>query len=159
MTDTTNITFSELKIGDCSKLSHQVTESDIRLFAASSGDNNPAHLDAEYASHTRFGHTIAHGMYSGVLISRVLGTQFPGPGTIYLSQSLKFCAPVLPNDTMTIVLEVVALSDHKPVATLSCSITNQDEVVVCEGESVVLVPTEKQTVAMPPLPAFTEIDY
>ncbi|MEK9767198.1 MAG: MaoC/PaaZ C-terminal domain-containing protein [Thalassolituus sp.] len=153
---TTNRPFSSLAVGDSDHLTHTVTEGDIRLFAASSGDNNPVHLDAEYASQTRFGHTIAHGMYSGVLVSRLLGTKFPGPGTIYLSQTLKFCSPVSPGDTLTVSAEVISLHPKKPVVTLACRITNQDGILVTEGESVVLAPTEQQTVEMPPLPRFEE---
>ena len=153
---TTNRPFSSLSIGDTDQLSHTVTEGDIRLFAASSGDNNPVHLDADYARETRFGHTIAHGMYSGVLVSRLLGTKFPGPGTIYLSQTLKFCSPVSPGDTLTVAAEVVSLHAEKPVVTLACRITNQEGVLVTKGESVVLAPTEQQTVVMPNLPHFKE---
>ncbi|WP_301179935.1 MaoC/PaaZ C-terminal domain-containing protein [Thalassolituus sp. UBA3500] len=156
MSSTINHAYSSLSIGDSDQLTHTVTEGDIRLFAASSGDNNPVHLDHDYAEHSRFGGVIAHGMYSGVLISRMLGTQFPGPGTIYLSQTLNFRAPVRPGDTLTVNVEVIALHEHKPVATLACTVTNQNDELVTDGESVVLVPKESKRVKMPEVPVFEE---
>ena len=156
MSSTINHSYSSLTIGDSDSLVHTATEGDIRLFAASSGDNNPVHLDHDYAEHSRFGGVIAHGMYSGVLISRMLGTQFPGPGTIYLSQTLNFRAPVRPGDTLTVNVEVIALHEHKPVATLACTVTNQNDELVTDGESVVLVPKESKRVKMPEVPVFEE---
>lgn len=157
MSSTTNHAYSSLKIGDGDQLSHIVTEADVRLFAASSGDNNPVHLDHEYAERSRFGGVIAHGMYSGILISRMLGTQFPGPGTIYLSQSLNFKAPVRPGDTLNVKVEVKTLHESKPVATLACLVTNQNDELVTDGEAVVLVPKEAKEVEMPPLPRLEEV--
>ena len=158
MSSTINQAYSSLTIGDSDLLIHTVTKGDIRLFAASSGDNNPVHLDHNYAEHSRFGGVIAHGMYSGVLISRMLGTQFPGPGTIYLSQTLNFRAPVRPGDILTVKVEVTVLHEHKPVATLACTVTNQNDELVTDGESVVLVPKEAEEVEMPSLPRFEEVE-
>ena len=157
MSSTINHAYSSLTIGDSDLLIHTVTEGDIRLFAASSGDNNPVHLDHNYAEHSRFGGVIAHGMYSGVLISRMLGTQFPGPGTIYLSQTLNFRAPVRPGEILTVKVEGTVLHEHKPVATLACTVTNQNDELVTDGESVVLVPKEAEEVEMPSLPRFEEV--
>ena len=157
MSSTINHAYSSLSIGDSDQLTHTVTEGDVRLFAASSGDNNPVHLDHDYAEHSRFGGVIAHGMYSGVLISRMLGTQFPGPGTIYLSQTLNFRAPVRPGDRLTVNVEVIALHEHKPVATLACTVINQNDELVTDGESVVLVPKDAKEVEMPVLPRFEEV--
>ena len=157
MSLTINHAYSSLTIGDSDSLVHTVTEGDIRLFAASSGDNNPVHLDHDYAEHSRFSGVIAHGMYSGVLTSRMLGTQFPGPGTIYLSQTLNFRAPVRPGDTLTVKVEVTELHESRPVATLACTVTNQNDELVTDGESVVLVPKEAKGVEMPLLPRFEEV--
>lgn len=155
-TRVTNFVFSEIQTGDTAEFSHTVSNHDIRLFAAASGDNNPVHLDPHYGEQSRFGHNIMHGMYSGALISRMLGTQFPGPGTIYLSQNLSFRFPVSAGDTLTVRVEVTALHPKKPVVTLACTVTNQDGTVVTTGESVVLAPTEKETLELPPLPEMRE---
>lgn len=156
MTQVTNHIFSEMSIGDSSVFHHQVSDHDIRLFAAASGDNNPVHLDPAYGAQSRFGHNIMHGMFSGALISRMLGTQFPGPGTIYLSQDLSFRFPVSAGDTLTVRVEVTALHPKKPVVTLACTVTNQDGTLVTTGESVVLAPTERETLTLPPLPVMRE---
>src|SRR3974377_1720792 len=97
-----NRTFDEIKIGDIATLERTLTEQDILLFAVMSGDINPAHVDPEYAMSSRFREVIGHGMWSGALISTVLGTVFPGPGTIYLGQNLRFRRPVKVGDTITV---------------------------------------------------------
>lgn len=97
-----NRPFAEIRVGDGASLVRLVTERDIQLFAAVSGDVNPAHVDALYAKTSHFQEIIAHGMLGGALISTVLGTQFPGPGTIYLDQTLKFLKPVHIGDTLTV---------------------------------------------------------
>ena len=152
MSTVRNVPFSELRCGEAQTMKHTVTRRDIELFAASSGDNNPVHLDEDYASKTRFGRTIMHGMFSGALISRMLGTQFPGPGTIYLSQHLDFCAPVYCGDELTLHMTVESIHPEKPVATLHCDIVNQDGITVTVGTSVVLVPRTEETTMLPPLP-------
>src|SRR5579872_818677 len=96
-----NKTFDEIKVGDAATLTHALTKKDIMLFAIMSGDVNPAHLDSEYAKKDIFHQIVAHGMWSASFISTILGTQLPGPGTIYLGQSLKFHKPVFIGDTIT----------------------------------------------------------
>jgi len=97
-----NYTFSEIDIGDSAELTRALTLQDIQAFAAVSGDTNPAHLDPEYANASLFHGVIGHGMWGGSLISTLLGTIFPGPGTIYLEQSLRFSKPVRIGDTLTV---------------------------------------------------------
>jgi phosphate acetyltransferase len=116
-----NRTFDEIKIGDIATLERTLTEQDIMLFAVMSGDINPAHVDPEYAMSSRFREVIGHGMWSGALISTVLGTMFPGPGTIYLGQNLRFRRPVV----------------------LETECVNQDGEVVVSGTAEVIAPTEK----------------
>ena len=96
-----NHPFEQLRVGDSAELTRVLTEADIALFATVSGDINPAHLDPAYASHTRFGRVIGHGLWSASLISAVLGTRLPGPGTVYLRQDLRFLAPVALGDEVT----------------------------------------------------------
>ena len=99
-----NRTFDELAIGDSASMVRIVGRDDIDLFAAVSGDTNPAHLDASFAAGDIFGHVVAHGMWTGALVSAALGTRLPGPGTIYLGQDLRFCKPVAPGDTITVTV-------------------------------------------------------
>ncbi len=115
-----------------------ITDEIIQSFADLTGDHNPLHLDDSYAASTRFGRRIAHGMLAAGLISATLANDLPGPGTIYLSQSLQFKAPVYPGDTITATVEVKALRPGKPLVTLATTCTKQDGTVVLEGEAVVL---------------------
>lgn len=131
---------------------HKVTEQDLILFAAVSGDHNPVHLDAEYAATTPFKGQIAHGMFTGALISAALAMNLPGPGTVYLGQTLSFRKPVMIGDMLSVVLEVTGKHEAKPVVTLACTVTNQDGKVVATGESTVMAPTEKMTVTAPDVP-------
>src|SRR3974390_1756665 len=101
-----NCTFDELKVGQSASLVRIVGRDDIDLFAAVSGDVNPAHLDATFAATDLFGHIVAHGMWTGALVSAVLGTKLPGPGTIYLEQALRFRRPIGPGDTITVTVTV-----------------------------------------------------
>jgi 3-hydroxybutyryl-CoA dehydratase len=116
-----------------------ITDEMIRLFADLSGDNNPVHLDDAYARTTRFGRRIAHGMIAAGLISATLANDLPGPGTVYLSQTLQFKAPVFPGDAITTTVEVKSIRPDKPIVTLATFCKNQDGKVVLEGEAVVLV--------------------
>ncbi len=125
--------------GDTTTRSMTVTDETIRGFAEVTGDTNPVHLDDDYAAGTRFGRRIAHGMIAAGLISATLANDLPGPGTVYLSQSLKFKLPVYPGDTVTATVEVLTVREDKPIVTLSTVCTNQDDAVVLEGEAVVLV--------------------
>ena len=115
-----------------------ITDEMIRTFAELSDDTNPVHLDDAYAATTRFGKRIAHGMIAASLISAALANDLPGPGTVYLSQSLQFKAPVYPGDTVTAIIEVKSVREDKPIATLTTTCVNQDNVTVIEGEAVVL---------------------
>ena len=137
-----NYTYDDLKVGDQGSMQRTLRPEDIQLFALASGDLNPAHLDADYAAKTPFKTVIAHGMWGGALISAVLGTRFPGPGTIYLSQTLRFSAPVRVGDTLTITLTVKEKHDEKRRVVLDCSCTNQNGKVVIAGEAAVLPPSE-----------------
>lgn len=128
-----------LKPGDKVSRTTVITDDMIRAFAALTGDTNPVHLDDVYAAGTRFGRRIAHGMIAAGLISATLANDLPGPGTIYLSQTLQFKAPVYPDDTITTTVEVKSARPDKPIVTLGTVCSNQDNVVVLEGEAVVLI--------------------
>ena len=116
-----------------------ITDEMIRSFAELTGDSNPVHLDDAYAAGTRFGRRIAHGMIAAGLISAALANDLPGPGTVYLSQTLQFKAPLFPGDTITTTVAVKTVRPDKPIVTLGTVCTNQDQKVVLEGEAVVLV--------------------
>jgi 3-hydroxybutyryl-CoA dehydratase len=128
-----------LNPGDTSSRTTTITDEMIRAFAELSGDSNPVHLDDVYAAGTRFGRRIAHGMIAASLISATLANDLPGPGTVYLSQTLQFKAPVFPGDTLTTRVEVKSVRPDKPIVTLATVCRNQSDVVVLEGEAVVLV--------------------
>ncbi len=132
--------FEDLRVGQTARLGKTVTEADILMFAAVSLDTNPVHLNEEAAKASIFGTRIAHGMLSAGLISAVLGTQLPGPGTLYMSQQLRFRAPVKIGDTVTATVEVTALNAEKKRATLKTTCVVGDEVVI-EGEAYVQVPS------------------
>lgn len=127
--------------GDKASRTTTITDEMIRAFADLTGDTNPVHLDDDYAAGTRFGRRIAHGMIAAGLISATLANDLPGPGTVYLSQTLQFKAPVYPGDTITTTVEVKNVRPDKPIVTLATVCKNQDEKVVLEGEAVVLVTT------------------
>jgi 3-hydroxybutyryl-CoA dehydratase len=128
-----------LNPGDKASRTTTITDEMIRTFAILTGDNNPVHLDDTYAATTRFGRRIAHGMIAAGLISAVLANNLPGPGTVYLSQTLKFKAPVHPGDMITTTVEVKSVRPDKPIATLGTVCRNQEGAVVLEGEAIVLV--------------------
>lgn len=138
-----NHTFDELEIGQSARLLRTLTSQDIQAFAAVSGDTNPAHLNSEYANDTLFHGVIAHGMWSGALISALLGTQFPGTGTIYLDQALHFSRPVRIGDTLTVSATVTAKDQNKKVVELACEVVNQKGEMVVSGIARVLAPTNK----------------
>ena len=130
----------DLAVGMTAVFGKTVTEADLVMFAGVSGDTNPLHLDEEFASRTRFGGRIVHGMLTASLISTLIGTKLPGPGCIYISQDLKFRAPVRVGDTVetrATVVEVVA-ERRKVVLKTVCTVKGQ---VVLEGEAKILVPT------------------
>ena len=138
-----NVTYNELAVGQTARLLRTVTLEDIQAFAAVSGDINPAHLNAEYADATMFDGVIAHGMLGAALISALFGTQFPGPGTIYLGQELKFTKPVRVGDTLTVLATVSEKDDEKKRVKMDCLVTNQKGEVVLKGEAKLLPPTQK----------------
>jgi 3-hydroxybutyryl-CoA dehydratase len=130
--------FEDIYMGQIASMSKTVTEADILMLAEVTLDRNPVHLDDAFAKRTRFGGRIAHGVLAIGLISAVMGTQLPGPGTIYLSQQVKFLAPVRPGDTIKAVVEVVALRPEKRIVTLKTNCYNQDNQAILTGEAVVL---------------------
>src|SRR5689334_20196957 len=137
---TTGYFFEDLQIGQTASLGKTITEADILLYAAVSTDTNPIHIDAEAAKSSLFGERIAHGMLSAGLISAVLGTRLPGPGTLYMRQSLRFTAPVRIGDTVKATVEVTALHPDKKRATLRTICAVGQEMVI-EGEAYVQVPS------------------
>tara|TARA_R110002072_G_scaffold58491_1_gene149091 strand:- start:430 stop:1893 length:1464 start_codon:yes stop_codon:yes gene_type:complete len=138
-----NKIFDEIDIGDTAFVEHMLTQKDIQLFAVMSGDVNPAHLDEEYACSDMFHKIIAHGMWGGSLISTVLGTQLPGPGTIYIGQTFKFLKPVGIGDTVTARVTVKEKHDKNKHLILKCVCLNQDGKEVITGEAEVIAPCEK----------------
>ncbi|MGD9775211.1 bifunctional enoyl-CoA hydratase/phosphate acetyltransferase [Diaphorobacter sp.] len=138
-----NVTYDELSVGQSARLLRTVTLEDIQAFAAVSGDINPAHLNPEYADATMFHGVIAHGMLGAALISALFGTQFPGPGTIYLGQELKFTKPVRIGDTLTVLVTVTEKDDEKKRIALDCQVTNQKGDVVLKGVARLMPPTQK----------------
>jgi phosphate butyryltransferase len=138
-----NRTFDELTIGETASLSHTVTQRDIDLFATVTGDVNPAHVDPAFAETDMFHHIIIHGIWGAGLISAVLGTKLPGPGTIYLGQDLRFRHPVSIGDTITATLTVAEKKPAKGDVTLDCVCTNQDGKAVITGTAETRAPTEK----------------
>jgi phosphotransacetylase/acyl dehydratase len=138
-----NKTFDEIEIGDTAELTRELKPQDIELFAVMSGDINPAHVDLEYAKTDVFHKVIAHGMWGGALISALLGTQLPGPGTIYLNQSLKFRQSVGLGDKVLVRVTVIEKFADKKQLLLECECINQDGDQVIIGEARVIAPTEK----------------
>lgn len=130
----------KLDIGMKASRTKTFTDDDVRGFAQISSDTNPVHLDDEYAADTRFGKRLVHGMLTASLLSAALANDLPGEGTIYLSQTLQFKAPVFIGDTITAAVEVIKYREERRIATLATTCTNQDGKVVLEGEAVVLVP-------------------
>jgi 3-hydroxybutyryl-CoA dehydratase len=133
-------TIDELSVGQTASFAKTVSESDVYLFAGITGDFNPAHVNETYAKNTAFKTRIAHGMLSAGLISNVLGNQLPGPGTIYMQQQLNFRAPVAIGDTITATVEVIEILREKKRVRLKTVCTNQNDVVVLDGEALISPP-------------------
>ena len=133
-------TINELNVGDRAEFTKTVSESDVYLYAGVTGDFNPAHINEPHAEKTFFKTRIAHGMLPAGFISAILGTRLPGPGTIYMGQTLKFRAPVLIGDTITASAEVMEIIADKNRVRLKTTCQNQDGVVVLDGEAVVSPP-------------------
>ncbi|KAF1712597.1 enoyl-CoA hydratase [Pseudoxanthomonas kalamensis DSM 18571] len=138
-----NRTFDELAVGDCASIERTLTQQDIQLFALMSGDVNPFHVDPEFAASARFHGVIAHGMWGAALISAVLGTHLPGPGTIYLDQSLRFLAPVHVGDRLVVSVTVETLEPEHKRVDLACRCVNQDGKTVIDGRALVVAPSER----------------
>ena len=153
-----NRTYDEIQVGDQSVLTRTLRPEDIQLFAIMSGDVTPAHVDPEYAHSSMFHEVIAHGMWGGALISTVLGTEFPGPGTIYISQTLKFSRPVKVGDTITITVTCMQKFEHNKHMIFDCACINQDGLKVIGGEAEVLAPSEKIKRARMAMPEITISD-
>jgi 3-hydroxybutyryl-CoA dehydratase len=132
--------FEELAVGRRAVAMRTVMETDLNDFADVSGDTNPIHLCEDYAASTRFGQRIAHGMFTASLISALIGTKLPGPGAVYLSQSLQFLGPMKIGDVVTVAVEVVELVPSRRRARLHCECV-VDGKAVLEGEAWVAVPS------------------
>jgi phosphate acetyltransferase len=150
--------FEEISIGDSSSLVRTLRPEDIQLFAVMSGDVNPAIVDPDFAHSGMFREVIAHGMWSASLISTVLGTQFPGPGTILVDQALHFARPVTIGDTITITVTVKEKYAHNRHVIFDCVCTNQDNLQVVHGTAEVLPPSEKIRTKRVDLPEITIAD-
>ena len=138
-----NRTYDEISVGDSATLERRLTMDDIKLFAVMSGDVNPAHVDEDFAKSSRFQEIIAHGMWGGALISTLLGTELPGPGTIYLGQTLRFKAPVTLGDVLTVTVAATEKNDAKKRIRFRCLCRNQDGKTVIEGDADVIAPSNK----------------
>ncbi|WP_285962333.1 MaoC family dehydratase [Pseudomonas tohonis] len=154
MTQVTNFTYDALEVGQKASYAKTVEERDIQLFAALSGDRNPVHLDAGYAAGTIFKERIAHGMFSGALISAAIACELPGPGTIYLGQQLKFTRPVKLGDALTVELEILEKLPKNRVR-IATRVFNQNAEQVVDGEAEVLAPKQSLAIELPELPPIT----
>ena len=148
-----NHTYDEIQVGQSASLTRTLMPEDVKLFAVLTGDLNPSVVDPDYSESGLFREVIAHGMWSGSLISTVLGTQFPGPGTILIDQTLHFARPVTIGDTITITVTAKQKFEHNKHVVLDCVCTNQEGLQVVRGTAEVLAPSEKvshlQQVRMP----------
>lgn len=154
MTEVTNTPYDALEVGQTATYSKTVEERDIQLFAAMSGDHNPVHLDAEFAARTPFRERIAHGMFSGALISAAVACELPGPGTIYLGQQMSFEKPVKLGDTLTVRLEILEKLPKFKVR-IATQVYNQNNERVVDGVAEILAPRKQQTVQLAELPEVT----
>lgn len=123
-----------MKVGQKARRSKTVTARDVELYAEITGDRNPLHFDAAFAAGTRFGRLVAQGGITSGMLNALVAMDLPGPGTVFMSQSLKYLAPTYLGDTLTAEVEVLSLKPDKPVCQLRATITNQDGAVVLEGE-------------------------
>jgi 3-hydroxybutyryl-CoA dehydratase len=128
------------RIGDTASIQKTFTEEEVLSFANISGDKNPIHLDENYAANTRFGKRLVHGILTSGLISALLGMELPGPGSIYIKQTLNFRAPVFIGDTITATVTITNIREDKPIITLDTTCTNQDEILVIDGQAILLAP-------------------
>lgn len=147
-----NTPFDQITIGQTARYSKRVGEREIALFAQACGDVNPVHIDADYAATTAFGGRIAHGMLTGALISAALAMELPGPGTVFLSQNLRFREPVMLGDLVTVELEVTDKRSRLRRVTLECTARNQAGKVVASGTAEVMAPAEALALPSPAMP-------
>lgn len=134
--------YASLKIGDSFSLSATLTKDKVMEFAELTGDKNPIHVDEHYASNSPFKKTIAHGFFVGSIFSRILGCHFPGNGTIYLNQTMKFLKPVFVGETITGTVEVISKDETKKWVTLKTSVVNSRNKIVVIGEALIIPPNE-----------------
>ena len=137
-----NRTFDEIEVGESATLERRLSWRDIELFAVVSGDVNPAHVDKDYARGDRFHEIIAHGMWGASLISTLLGTKLPGPGTIYVEQTLRFRRPVTIGELISVSVTVVSKDPVRHRVVLDCRCVNQQGETVIDGTADVIAPTE-----------------
>jgi 3-hydroxybutyryl-CoA dehydratase len=128
-----------ISVGQRASLTRTISDADIAAFAALTGDRNPLHLDDAFAAQSRFGRRVAHGLLCAGLISAVLGTKLPGPGAVYLQQTLRFVRPVFPGDAVTATVEVTACREDRRTATLRTTCADESGRIVLDGEAVVLL--------------------
>lgn len=152
MTSLENFPIDELAVGQTASYSKTLTQNDVVLFAACSGDLNPVHLDKDYAATTVFGEPIGHGMWTGALVSAAVAMRLPGPGSVYRSQSLNFKHPVKIGDTVTVTLTVSEIKERIKLVTLDCEAHNQDGKLIAKGVAEVIAPAQKQHIAVGTLP-------
>ncbi|WP_062066065.1 MaoC/PaaZ C-terminal domain-containing protein [Cellvibrio sp. OA-2007] len=150
-----NYPIAELVVGQRANYSKTLTERDVILFAACSGDVNPVHLDKTYAATTPFGEPIGHGMWTGALVSAAIATCLPGPGSVYRSQSLSFKHPVKIGDTVTITLIISEIKERVKLVTIECEAHNQDGKLIAKGVAEVIAPAEKLNINAGEIPEIT----
>ncbi|MDR0701031.1 MAG: bifunctional enoyl-CoA hydratase/phosphate acetyltransferase [Azoarcus sp.] len=138
-----NRTFDEIEVGDSAQLTRTLSTADIQLFAAISGDINPTHLDTEFAQAGQFRDIVGHSLWGGTLVSAILGTEFPGPGTVYVSQNFNFWRPVTVGDTITISVTCREKHEHNHHIVFDCKAVNQSGVKVMDGCAEVAAPTQR----------------
>ena len=153
-----NRTFDEIEIGDFAELSRTLRPDDIHLFAAMSGDVNPTHVDTEFARSSQFREVVGHSMWGSTLISTVLGTEFPGPGTVYVSQNLNFHRPITIGDTLTITVTCKQKFTHNHHMLMDCLAVNQDGLKIIDGVAEIQAPTDKIRRTRMSLPEITISD-
>jgi len=138
-------TFKEISVGDTASFQKTITETDVYMYSGITGDINPAHINEEFMKTSMFKGRIVHGMLTAGLVSAVLGMRLPGPGTIYLGQTLEFTAPVRFGDTILAEVEVLKKTDKKKNVVLNTICTNQDGKVVLRGQATVLPPQNNES--------------
>ena len=134
----------KFSVGDSAEITKTIEQADVDAFAAVSGDQNPIHVDEEFAKTTRFGKRIAHGMFTASLISSVLANKLPGEGSVYLGQTLQFVAPVFPGDEITARVTVKEIREDKPILKLDTICINQRDEIVIRGEATVLAADKRR---------------